>query len=179
MINNYNEYIEKLKSLRKQYYKDKNLLTRDDFFKLKKEMISLLRNDIITELSKYFKKVDLKISRYKTHFVSDDSDYDVFLLEDDYGIKVKFEKYSKNDGDLGDPVAIFNTILLQKKEIYPILKNKKYFINGKLQDSYNIDKGSLEDFIKLFVNKVKKQSDIRIKIKNNIELKKLTKKYNL
>lgn len=88
-------------------------------------------------------------------------------------------KYSKNDGDLGNPVAIFNTILLQKKEIYPILKNKKYFINGKLQDSYNIDKGSLEDFIKLFINKVKKQSDIRIKIKNNIELKKLTKKYNL
>lgn len=176
MIANYNEYIDNLKDLRKKYLKDKNILTKDEFNREKNKLTSLLRNDIIKELSKYFKKSDLKLYKYNKgyrketgyfqqgwHFI-DESEYDIFLLNDDYGIKVKFDK-----NGLGSPLAKFNTII----------KSNNLFVNGTLKDSYNINKGSLEDFIKSFINKVEKQNDIRIKAKKTIELKNQMKKYNL
>lgn len=136
--------------------------------------IEELRIKFQDELSKHLNKTLISSDDFKEdlpivwrqYFEAPDT---IFLLTDNYGARI---------------LSIIDLYQLRVHivKICSVKFNSKTnkFIDGNLIDNYESDKNiSIEDFVKNFVDKLKKSNEIRLKTIETLKLKNSAKKYNL
>jgi len=134
--------------------------------------IQEVKDKIEEEFSKY-----LEISTtddFKNDLKEWDSDTigrsnNIFLLSDDYGAKISSIIKLRNDRGF---IISLNSIKIDK--------NTNKFKYGNLYGDYDSSKNSsIEDFVKNFIDKLKKTNEIRLKNRETVRLKRDTKKFNI
>lgn len=133
-----------------------------------------LRVKFQDELSKHLKKVLISSDDFRAafpivwhqYFETPDT---IFLLTDNYGARI-------------ENIIDLHQLKVHIVKICSIKFNSKInkFIDGDLIDNYESDKNiSIEDFVKNFVDKLKKSNEKRLKNIETVKLKNGVKKYNL
>lgn len=154
---NYTEYIKKLKDL------------KDEFIKSKEILKSALKEDLETEFSKYLEKKIIKKSECEWFSTNvnepDPEEYNIFLLEEDYGLRVRY--------------LIDFTYKIPQISANTIFKIKGRFKDGGLARNFIPENQSIEEFVKDYIELVKTNDIIRKQNKEKRELKKMVKNYNI
>ena len=126
-----------------------------------------LRDQMENELSKYLRTGFTE--DFKGDFNINNNKYLIFLLDDDYGLRIA------------------NVFYLKKSMKYTVSvvsikynKDRGMFTNGSLGGNYMSSNDiTLEEFVKKLVGKLKTQDRVRKLQRKNRELKKSAKKYNI
>jgi len=155
MINDYKEFISKIKSLRTE----QNRMTN--------ELIESLLIELTTEFSKYLKNVtseDLKMNLKKFDMDLIKDRYILFLLNDEYGIIIRIQKRMYADLEIA---------------VNTIYRLKHLYKEGALLDTFNPANMSIEKFVEKTIKKLNRQYEIKTLNKEKNELKRTSNKYNL
>ena len=134
-----------------------------------------VKDKVEEELSKYMEistTEDFKEDSDLKDFFHDNyvKSNNIFLLSEDYGAKISSIIKLRYNGY----IIKINSIKINR--------NNNKFKYGNLFENYNssdVRHGSIEDFIKKFVDKLIKTNEIRIKNRESAKLKRNTKKFNL
>ena len=143
------KYIKKYEDIKESYYS-----------------VEQVKNLFYDELSKYF----TKIPDDKGNWIRNSIDDSIFLLSPDYGVRIR---------------SITDFKFTYLVELCTIKHNPttNEFRNGIVHATWNSYRNGqykpIEDFVKEFANKVTKINIQRLKNKETIELKRMSKKYNI
>ena len=152
MITEYKDYIEKMKKYKMEW--DRSVA----------EYKNKLLNDFEDEFSKYL-KVKI-VNNPDIKFYTNDAKIKLFLLDDDFGIRIEVNEYEN-----------INKVKASIETVYSI-KDKFYLSTGIYH--YDPEKGApVEEFVKKYVDALKKKNIKRKDDKYKRELKKVVNKYNL
>ena len=159
MILDYKKFIEKDNLLKNELEKAKSELEKN-----KEEFVNSVLKDLENEFSEYLTPT------------KDNFDDRIFLLENDYGIRI-IQDFYKLSGDI-----FFKIYSLSKREdkfgFRPneFDEHEIYDIDFKFRPDGDV---SVEDFVSRVVEKLKKKNISRKKAKETRELKRSMKRYNL
>ena len=131
---------------------------------LEQEEKDKLKEKIQEEFSKHLKETSSSLCVEET----------IFLLDDDYGCKI-FSIETINRG-----IYRYNTKFIV--QVCSIKNNPRTneFRNGNLVDRYDSGENiSVEDFVKKFVDKLKRTNEQRLKNRETVKLKQISNKFNL
>ena len=152
MITEYKDYIKKMKKYKMEW--DRSVA----------EYKNKLLNDFEDEFSKYLKVKIVNETDIK--FYTNDDKIKLFLLDDDFGIRIQVNEYVN-----------INKVKVTIETFYSI-KDKFYSSTGIYH--YDPEKGApVEQFVKKYVELLKKKNIKRKLDKDKRELKKVVNKYNL
>lgn len=139
-----------------------------------------LQQDFEIELSKYLTTAQSQDFDYRRGCISSSK---IFLLLEDYGARISSIDYTYPFDSIDKQFIDYSVTLNSIKKTNPISQyvSKKKFRDGDLKATWESYPGkiSIEDFVKTFIDRLKRMNDTRIKCRDIADAKKMIKKYNL